>query len=186
LRPQHRPRRPPWRLQAQPPRAAGEAYNPATDLLDASNTVIDGMLAAVLRVRDLPAELPFDREGVEECSIEYEWGVNIDVDNDTATGNQDGFEYRLAASYISSCESEGILPESAAPGLPGPISVDVWKFIEEGSIRTVHDLSGTTSLEMDPVADTIVLRGRIPAIRADSRLEYIAQDYFAGEDVFTP
>jgi len=170
------PRHPP------PTRAAA---HPATDVVHASSSLGGEELVVTLNMRDLPESLEYDRGGVEECSLEYEWGARVDVDNDAATGNEDGFEYALSATYLSSCESEGIFPESGATAY-GPISVDVWEYTPEGHMRVVDEVGGTTSVEFDAVNNIIMLSGHVPGIGPHSRIVFFASDYFAGEDVFAP
>ena len=69
-------------------------------------TALDGdTLTVTFQLRDLPETLTFNRTGVPNHALEYNWEVSIDVDNDPATGSA-GFDYMLSAGLFRASPRE--------------------------------------------------------------------------------
>ena len=134
------------------------------DIVEVSTSLAGEMLTVEFRFRDIPETLTFNRPGTSASSMEYSWGVSIDVDNDQATGDG-GFEYLLSAYHI-------VWPVHAGDNTEAPIEevaeASVWEKQPGEGIRSFRD----ASLEVSAETDTMILRGRIPGITPDSRLSF--------------
>jgi hypothetical protein len=147
-----------------------------------SETVLNSTLGrgAVLQVtfdlRDVPPELTFDRVGVPEHHLEYEWSVYVDVDNNPKTGcpwdQYRGAEYSLSAmNFVFSPETPVTRP------IPYGVQVNTWEYDSEDDLMNYLENAG---IEVDAESDTMTLTGRIPEITTESRLFFVTYDYNPG------
>ena len=94
-------------------------------------TVLDGeTLSVTFQLRDVPETLTFDRTGVPEHALEYNWEVSIDVDNDPETGS-DGFDYMLSAGYFVPrfAQDSNTVAEITQPGF---VKASLWGLDRRG------------------------------------------------------
>ena len=143
------------------------------DITKVNTSLSDETLTVVFHLKDVPETLTFNRTGILENYMEYEWEVAIDVDNDRATGDG-GFDTLLSAYHIVRL-SEG--RENMQVPIESKAKASVWK-MEPGSTMTVRD----ASLDVSADEDTITLSGYIPGITAESRLAFRTYDYFGSSD----
>ena len=143
------------------------------DITKVNTSLSDETLTVVFHLKDVPETLTFNRTGILENYMEYEWEVAIDVDNDRATGDG-GFDTLLSAYHIVRL-SEG--RENMQVPIESKAKASVWK-MEPGSTMTVRD----ASLDVSADEDTITLTGYIPGITAESRLAFRTYDYFGSSD----
>ena len=143
------------------------------DITKVNTSLSDETLTVVFHLKDVPETLTFNRTGILENYMEYEWEVAIDVDNDRATGDG-GFDTLLSAYHIVRL-SEG--RENMQVPIESKAKASVWK-MEPGSTMTVRD----ASLDVSAEEDTITLSGYIPGITAESRLAFRTYDYFGSSD----
>ena len=146
------------------------------DIVEVSTSLAGEMLTVEFHLRDIPETLTFNRPGTSASSMEYSWGVSIDVDNDQATGDG-GFEYLLSAYHI-------VWPAHAGDNTKAPIAevaeASVWEKQPGEGIRSFRD----ASLEVSAEDDTMILSGRIPGITPDSRLSFRThKDLAVGDEV---
>ena len=134
---------------------------------------IDGeTLTAVLYLMDIPDELPFDRK-YDKSTLEYLWGVYIDVDNDSSTGSfyhvvYFGAEYKIWATHESVLGRKTTLQSIEN-------AVRRTKVIEfQGGIhwKSIWD----AKIDVDTFNNTITLIGKIPGINAESRIYFHTMD----------
>jgi len=134
------------------------------DIVEVSSFLSGETLTVAIRFRDIPETLTFNRTGTPTNSMEYSWGVSIDVDNDRRTGDG-GLDYLLSAHHI-------VWPGHARDNTVAPMEevakADVWEMKPGGIIEGLRD----ASLEVLAETDMIVLSGRIPGITPDSRLSF--------------
>ena len=143
------------------------------DITKVNTSLSDETLTVVFHLKDVPETLTFNRTGILENYMEYEWEVAIDVDNDRATGDG-GFDTLLSAYHIVRL-SEG--RENMQVPIESKAKASVWK-VEPGSTMTVRD----ASLDVSADEDTITLTGYIPGITAESRLAFRTYEYSGGFD----
>ena len=139
-------------------------------------TVLDGeTLSVTFQLRDVPETLTFDRTGVPEHALEYNWEVSIDVDNDPETGS-DGFDYMLSAGYFVPrfAQDSNTMAEITQPGF---VKASLWGLDREG-YRVLAEADIEVEVSVDD--NTITLSGEIPGITAESPLKFRAYDFFAG------
>ena len=139
-------------------------------------TVLDGeTLSVTFQLRDVPETLTFDRTGVPEHALEYNWEVSIDVDNDPETGS-DGFDYMLSAGYFVPrfAQDSNTMAEITQPGF---VKASLWGLGREG-YRVLAEADIEVEVSVDD--NTITLSGEIPGITAESPLKFRAYDFFAG------
>ena len=151
----------------------GGALSAYMDITEVSSSLSGERLTVIFHLRDVPETLTFNRTGISENYMEYEWEVAIDVDNDRATGDG-GFETLLSAYHIVRL-SEG--RENMQVPIESKAKASVWK-MEPGSTMTVRD----ASLDVSADEDTITLTGYIPGITAESRLAFRTYEYSGGFD----
>jgi hypothetical protein len=70
------------------------------DVTRVETEIVDDNLIVAFHLRDIPSELDFNKPGVPNGSIEYSWSVQIDVDNNSQTGNYDGYDYVCLVSHV--------------------------------------------------------------------------------------
>ena len=144
------------------------------DIIEVS-TVLDGeTLTVVFHLRDVPETLEFNRDGVWEDMLEYNWNVMVDVDNDAETGGFSGEDYTMSASRF-------VHPSSSGEGVHLPIEEGVqansWQVD-----ATVGAYLSAISLAVSSEENTITLVGDIPGITSASRLEFEAYDFLHGSE----
>jgi hypothetical protein len=132
-------------------------------------------LRVTLLVRDVPDKLSFNRVGVPENRLEYEWAAYVDVDNNPATGSSGlpalvGADYSIGARYF--VNDPGVTITKAISQV---VQVDVTR-LEGQSFSWVT----MATLQVDPEAETLVLIGEIPGLTSESRVFFYTYDYNPG------
>ena len=140
------------------------------DITEVSTSLSGETLTVVFHLREVPETLTFDRTGVPDDALEYNWEVSIDVDG------SGGYEYTLAASHYVFPEDRGS-ERVASISTRGIVQVNTWE----------RDLTGATlladaSIEVSTQDKTITLSGEIPGITAESRLAFETYDFLDGSD----
>ena len=136
------------------------------------NTSLSGeTLTVVFHLREVPETLTFDRTGVPDNALEYNWEVAIDEDG------SGGYEYTLAARHYVYPDNSGS-DRVASIATPGIVQVNTWERRLKGGT-----LLADASMEVSTQDKTITLTGDIPGITAASRLAFETYDYFDGSDV---
>jgi hypothetical protein len=141
-----------------------------------ASTLSGETLQVTFDLRDVPSELTFNRVGVPEDSMEYQWSVYVDVDNNPQTGcpweNLEGAEYCLGAmNFVFSPDTPVTQP------IPYGVQVNTWEYDSEDDHMSHLD---NASIEVDAESDTMTLTGDIPGITTESRLFFVTYDYNPG------
>lgn len=157
-----------------------EMSNPALAPVDIRVHVKNDAVTGIFYLKDVPAELTFDREdGVVTGGMEYMWKICIDTDNDKNTGASLGWlagaDYCLWAAHFK--ESDTPKAMSMEQGLQVSISE-----LDGESEKKISD--GT--IEVDVEGNTIKLSGIIPGITSSSQLYYEIYDGYSGTDISSP
>ena len=146
------------------------------DLTEVETSLSGERLTVVFHLRDLPETLRFNRTEHGQGTMEYEWEVAIDADNDRSTG-PGGFDTLLSAYHIAFLSHKGIDADTSAP-IGEMLEASVWETGTDGSTSTFADADLAVSAE----EETITIAGYIPGITSESRLTFSAYDVeFAGE-----
>ena len=157
------------------PDAAGDVPAAHVDIIEINSSLSEELLTVVFRLRDIPETLTFDRTGVPENALEYNWEVSIDVDNDRTTGSY-GFDYALSAMHFVFPRAGGI--NTTAPiETPGVLLTHTWE-LDQHDAMSIEE----ARLEVSVEDNTITLSGKVPGITADSRLAFGAIDYLGGTE----
>ena len=153
------------------PAPYGDMTNPVFYPIDVRVDVKNDLVTAIFYVKDVPAELTFDKEN------EYMWKICIDTDNDKNTGASLG--WLAGADYcLRATQSSG-----ASKAMP----------IEQGMQVSVSQLNGASEkkisdgiIEVDIEGDVIKLSGTIPGVTSSSQLYYEIYDGYSGADISSP
>ena len=158
---------------------------PHIDITEVETSLAGQRLTVVFHLRDLPETLTFNRTELEQGTMEYSWGVEIDVDNDPSTG-PGGFDMRLSAYHVTDRSRKGTVADVPAP-IGEMVEARLWDIEPDGSIstviltienrssgssRTVGD--GDTTVHVE--GDTITIADVVPGITSESRLAFKAYD----------
>jgi hypothetical protein len=137
-----------------------EAYLDVTEL----TVSVDGeMLEAILRFRDLPEDLTFDRDEMPEGPFEYSWKVQVFMDE-----SDDQADYVINAMYHAHDDVSAF-----AGRIDELVTVQVEEHTGGGSWSS---LDQPASIEVDYEADTMTLRGQIPGIMASAQFGFWCWD----------
>ena len=140
------------------------------DITEVETSLSGQRLTVVFHLRDLPETLTFNRTEHGQGTMEYEWEVAIDADNDRSTG-PGGFDTLLSAYHIAFLSHEGTDADTSAP-IGEMLEAAVWETHSDGSTSTLAD----ANLAVSAGEDTITISGYIPGITSESRLTFSAFD----------
>jgi hypothetical protein len=155
------------------------------DIIQASTKLEGNRLFVTLTLRDFPEKIKITNpDGLPPFVPEYEWGVDIDIDNNPATGNVNNFsvntlgvEYFMHTGYFRWQTTKTELPLKTAiiyVGV-GQLNPPYWP----------TGKSNTTKVLVDIKQKTITFNGVIPNINKDSHLTfYSKQVVSANETLF--
>ncbi|MDE0080053.1 MAG: hypothetical protein OXO50_21225 [Caldilineaceae bacterium] len=147
------------------------------DLVSVSSSLEGEMLTVTFELAELPAELIFDRSGVQKDVLEYSWSASVVIGEE-----DDHYSYELQAShFVFSTDASRDKVVSIAE-VAGQLQADVWESDIEGYGSMA--ISGA-SLEFSPTDNTLTLSGRIPGITGNSRLYFGAYDFLLGNDAIS-
>ena len=143
---------------------------------------LDGeTLTAVLHLRDIPEDMAFNREGVEDMHFEYMWTVGIDIEGDTMVASNQT-EYTFATFYIARRE----LADTPATTRPfkSAVQIMLWKNNYYPEKNETHWLEVPVSpgLLVSHEDNTLTLVGRIPGITEESTISFSTFDILLGQD----
>ena len=138
------------------------------DITEVSSSLSGERLTVVFHLREVPETLTFDRAGVPDNALEYQWDVSVDVDG------SGGYEYALSASHYVHPSNSG-RDRAASIAARGIVQANTWE-----RDRTGRMLLADASIEVSTQDNTITLSGEIPGITTKSRLAFETYDFFAG------
>ena len=150
---------------------AAAAY---VDITKVSTSLSGETLTVVFHLRDVPETLEFNRNGVREDMLEYNWNVMVDVDNDAETGGFSGEDYTMSASRFVHSSSSG---ETVHQPIEEAVQANSWQVDATGGAYLSE-----ISLAVSSEENTITLVGDIPGITSESRLEFEAYDFLHGSE----
>ncbi len=168
-----------WTSAAQSAISCSTVNSPAiSNLPDRLNiqsadiSISGNMLTAKMYLKQLPATVQLNPPTVPLNNKVYHWGIDIDVDNNQATGGSGtwlGFEYSLATSHFKSSTTSSIV--SFGSGFQN----NVWANGANGTSSSV----GSATLASSTADNSITLTGNIPGISNSSRFRLVAYEFGA-------
>ncbi len=144
-------------------------------MTEVTTTLTGETLAVVFQLRDLPEALEFNRKGIGQNVLEYNWQVSVDVDNNRETGGSLGDEYTLSAMHFVPSSSSG---ETVQLPIRQGVQANSWQIEADGTGVYL----GSISIEVSSEEDTITLIGNVPGITSQSRLLFDTYDHMNGSD----
>lgn len=128
------------------------------DILGGDLHIINDEIYLKMKLRDIPYEIPFNKESTPADVREYEWGVVI--------GTKSLKGYSLSSSYFKHGEYE-MLP------LEEGVQTDIWEYDNHPleDYNGASRISGAT-ITVDYFDNTITLTGQIPGISKEE-IDYI-------------
>ena len=131
------------------------------DVKEISTLLSGETLTVVFHLRDVPETLTFDRTGVPENVIEYNWEVSVNVDGDGETGFQ-GSEYILSSMYVPSHWSSGRNRSVAIT--TDSVQTNTWH-LKSATGHSLYRISRWARIKVSAEENTITLSGRSPGSR---------------------
>ena len=139
------------------------------DILKVTSKIEGESLEVVFYLRELPEEITINRDEVPQGRSEYSWTVKIDVDNDMATGSNEGIEYVL---QVFNFKNGGIRT--------GPIDKVFNASLGRYTTKNSYTSTGYATLVVDMEANTLTINTKIPGINEDSIITYSTFDINPG------
>jgi len=146
----------------------GDVEEEYLDLLKVETYLENEVLTVVFFLTELPQRFHINQRGtgMEEGSIEYYWGVDIDADNNDATGIDGswgipamGIDYRIVLfHYIHGDQEFGLIEQ----------------FLTTVDVMADDIKSQPANMSVDYEARTITLSSQIPGINESSQLHFLA------------
>ena len=170
------------------------------DIVGVESSLEGEILTATFYLRGLPAELTFNREGVERNFVEYGWRVEIDVEEESSVKPLDfaayPFDYIVGIFAIlfqgywseeypaGEYSSKDRLPTTHAFG--DLFDIDVLKFGDgfDGDSVEVISVDGYAKFDISFEENSITLKGKVPGITPNSVISFVSHDYLHGHDGF--
>jgi hypothetical protein len=152
----------------------GDVVEGDLNLLKVDTKLENEQLTVVFFLKELPQRLQINQRGVgmDEGSIEYYWGVDINVDNDDATGVDGswgipakGIDYSIELFHYISGDQEY-----------GPIE----EFLAIMDSKEGEGKSQKAEVSFNYEERTITLSSQIPGITSSSELHFLTFRYFPG------
>lgn len=158
--------------------AQSDVLIPHADItgIDSSLTVLQE-LSILFHLRDAPAQLPHNREGVPANLLEYAWEAFIDIDNDPTTGSSSGTEYSLS---ITSWVFEDEVGDTYTDTIYNISQQNTWIYSDTtGAWHYLED----AFMQVEPTSNTIRIDGRIPGLTENSKIYLNTYDYNPGGEL---
>lgn len=140
------------------------------DIVSVSTSLNGENLTVIFNLREIPNEITINQNEIAKGSVEYAWGVAIDIDDDLSTGYKplfpqtgNGYEADLHTLYFKTSEEQ---KTDSIENLFRKL-VSASKYTED---RHFLGAIGTGSIYVNIPARTLTLSGRIEGI---SQLSYL-------------
>ncbi|NBB91982.1 MAG: hypothetical protein GVY32_02295 [Gammaproteobacteria bacterium] len=145
--------------------AVGDGPSAETDFGEFSWTISGEELTFLMDMPNLIQPIPVNRPGINPGFPEYEWSVQIDVDNDPYTGTPstslgEGADYKLSISYFHSFSSSDLL-------YLNQMQWDLWEYSEANGF---WESVATPDLTAPPLDNAFQIVGTVPGLDAQSKL----------------
>jgi hypothetical protein len=135
-------------LNAQAPETGLKKDRFADPIFVSEDIVTDDTIEFTIVLAEIPGTLTFNQHFVSMNSLEYEWCIEIDKDNNASTGDPDGFEVCVSLNHYKDGTSFSSSILAAARG-------NTWILNSSGGGRLGHLLNVDVSIPLK----TITLSG---------------------------
>ena len=151
------------------------------DIVGVDSSLDGETLTAVFRLRGIPEEMAFNREGVEDMNLEYMWTVEINIAGDT-NFTSDQTNYTFATFYAARRESVDTM--ATVRPFKDEVKIMVWKHkhIPEKNETHLLEVPVNPRLIVSHEDNTLTLIGRIKGITNESTISFSTFDILLGQD----
>ena len=160
---------------------AADDLPPYIDLVGAASSLDGETLTAVFHLREIPAEMAFNREGVKDLPSEYMWTVEIFVESGQAPESE-RTEYMLGAVY----SARRVLADTPAATRPFQEAVRgaLWtaKHDHEQNVTFLINVPVHVRMLVSHEDNTLTLISEVPGITPESTLLFSTYDILLGQD----
>ena len=171
------------------------------DIVGVESSLEGEILTATFYLRGLPAELTFNREGVERNFVEYGWRVEIDVEEESSVKPLDFADYPtdyilgVFAIFSQGYWLEEYPADEDSSKDPSPIThafgdlfhIDLLKLGDDfdGDSIEITSVDGYAKFDISFEENSITLKGKVPGITPNSVISFVSNDYLHGHDSFS-
>ncbi|MCY4409699.1 MAG: hypothetical protein OXC27_04505 [Caldilineaceae bacterium] len=151
------------------------------DIVGVDSSLEGETLTAIFYLREVPEELAFDREGVEDINLEYMWTVSINIEgNSLALFDQT--DYSMAAFHAARRESADT-PAILRP-FKDEVEIMVWKHkhFPDKSETQLLEVPVNPRLIVSQEDNMLTLIDRIKGISNESTISFSTFDILLGQD----
>ena len=151
------------------------------DIVGVDSSLEGETLTAIFHLREIPEEMAFNREGVEDINLEYMWTVGINIEGD-ALVTSDQTDYSLATFYGARRKAADT-PATVRP-FKDEVEIMVWKHkhISEKNETHLLEVPVNPRLIVSHDDNTLTLIGRIKGITHESTISFSTFDILLGQD----
>ena len=151
------------------------------DIVGVDSSLEGETLTAIFHLREIPVEMAFNREGVEDINLEYMWTVGINIEGDTLV-TSDQTDYSLATFHGARRKSADT-PATVRP-FKDEVEIMVWKHkhISEKNETHLLEVPVNPLLIVSHEDNTLTLIGRIKGITNKSTISFSTYDILLGQD----
>lgn len=151
---------------------SGDVSAAHIDVISLASSIAGNRLQATFTLRDIPAQLTFNRIGVPIYEFEYWWGVFVDADNNLQTGDYRPYYHGADHAILLQRVATGGSPYNGSLGSETLPVVYTW---DPNYMDWVMIDAGTSSVSAS--ANTISLSGELSGLNAASRVFFLTFDY---------
>lgn len=160
---------------------AADDLPPYIDVVGAASSLDGETLTAVFHLREIPAEMAFNREGVKDMHSEYMWTVEIFVESGQASESE-RTEYMLGAVY----SARRVLADTPPATRPFREAVRgaLWtaKHDHEQNVTFLINVPVHVRMLVSHEENTLTLISEVPGITPESTLLFSTYDILLGQD----
>ncbi len=151
------------------------------DIVGVDSSLEGETLTAIFHLREIPEEMEFNREGVEDINLEYIWAVSINIEG-VSIVESDKTDYTFATFYAASRKSADT-PATVRP-FKEEVEIMVWKHKHFPEKNETHLLEVPVNPRLIVSHDdnTLTLIGRIKGITHESTISFSTFDILLGQD----
>ncbi len=151
------------------------------DIVGVDSSLEGDTLTAIFYLREIPEELAFDREDVEDMNLEYMWTVSINIEGNSLA-SFDHTDYSLAAFHAARRESADT-PAILRP-FKDEVEIMVWKHkhFPDKSETQLLEVPVNPRLIVSQEDNMLTLIGRIKGINNESTISFSTFDILLGHD----
>ena len=151
------------------------------DIVGVDSSLEGETLTAIFHLREIPEEMEFNREGVEDINLEYVWAVSISIEG-VSTVESGKTDYTFATFYAARRESADT--QATVRPFRNEVEIMVWKHkhISEKNETHLLEVPVNPRLIVSHDDNTLTLIGLIKGITHESTISFSTFDILLGQD----